>query len=68
MKHVTPAVEAEFVETLEPVVGDWLIVRALSGTHVPVGSPTLDDLDVRILRAFRSYPRTSQLLRSETAI
>ena len=68
MMHVTPAAEAELLEVLEPVVGEWLSVRALSGSDKPLGTPTLDDLDLRLLRAFNAYPGVSSPLHSETAI
>jgi hypothetical protein len=68
MMHVTPAAEAELLEVLEPVLGEWLTVRALSGSDMPLGTPTLDDLDLRILRAFQAYPRLSSPLHSGTAI
>jgi|GEM_PF-3432304 hypothetical protein len=68
MMHVTPAAEAELLEVLEPVLGEWLAVRALSGSDMPLGTPTLDDLDLRILRAFQAYPRLSSPLHSGTAI
>jgi hypothetical protein len=68
MMHLTHAAEAELLEVLEPVLGEWLAVRALSGTDKPLGTPTLDDLDLRILRAFQAYPRVSSPLRSGTAV
>ena len=68
MTHLTHAAEAELLEVLEPVLGEWLAVRALSGTDKPLGTPTLDDLDLRILRAFQAYPRVSSPLRSGTAV
>ena len=68
MMHLTHAAEAELLEVLEPVLGEWLAVRALSGTDKPLGTPTLDDLDLRILRAFQAYPRVSSPLRSRTAV
>ena len=68
MMHITPAAEAELLEVLEPVLGEWLTVRALSGSDMPLGTPTLDDLDLRILRAFQAYPRLSSPLHSGTAI
>ena len=63
MMQVTPAAEAELLEVLEPVLGEWLSVRALSGSDRPLGTPTLDDLDLRLLRAFQSYPSVSSPLR-----
>lgn len=63
MMHVTPAAEAELLQVLEPVVGEWLSVRALSGADQPLGTPTLDDLDLRLLRAFQAYKRLSSPLR-----
>jgi hypothetical protein len=68
MMHLTHAAEAVLLEVLEPVLGEWLAVRALSGTDKPLGTPTLDDLDLRILRAFQAYPRVSSPLRSGTAV
>lgn len=68
MMHVTPAAEAELLEVLEPVLGEWLSVRALSGSDKSLGTPTLDDLDLRLLRAFQAYPSVSSPLRSGTAI
>ena len=68
MMHLTHAAEAELLEVLEPVLGEWLAVRALSGTDKPLGTPTLDDLDLRILRAFQAYPRVISPLRSGTAV